>query len=135
MIKSNYRKTWIKDIVKIIDEVIYIPKNYKEMIKRNEKYDVVYSNDSQRERLLNEYFGGIENTIPCQFAVSMGDAGCSFLEPVESVEEGLHYIKEIEDVIYFGKWTNKELRKRFPNVPVKLHPNEVEKQYGIVEKY
>jgi hypothetical protein len=131
--QKTWRKIWIKDIVNIVDSGIYIPKNYKEMIEKKEKYETVFSDDSQCERLLQQYFGGKENAIFCTMAIKMGDSGCSWLDPVENLEEAKKYIEDIKDAVYFGSWTNSELKKMFPDIPVKLHPSEVEKMYGIAE--
>jgi len=127
------RRVWIGDVV-YVEPGIYIPKNWEEYVEKGEKYDIVYKNDSQRERLLEEYFGGKENALLCDVAIKMGDVGMSMLEPFPSVDEALKWIEENKEEVYFVRSTPVKLRNKFPEIPVQAHPSEYESKFGIREE-
>ena len=127
------RRIWVKDVIKFTEGVYLLPRNYKEMEAKGEKFQVVWSLDPEADRLVEKYFGGYQNTVSAGYGIVMGDAGCSWVEPFTTPEEALEWINKNKDRIYFGKWTHPELRKMFPEIPVQLHPAEVEKAFGIEE--
>ena len=125
-------KTWITDIVEMEEgNGIYIPKDWEKYVQENRKYEVVYENDTEKDRLLEEYFGGEENALICHTAIRMGDVGMSMLEPFPNIQEALKWIQEEKEKIYFVRQTNPELLRRFPEICVRTHPKEVEKAFGI----
>jgi len=110
---------WIKDVIKTENGVHYIPSNYRELMEKGEQYETIWSLDSQAERLRKEWDSG-SGWIEAPICVSVGDAGCSFLEPFISKQEALDWIREQvgKERVYFSWNANQELREMFPEIPI-----------------
>ncbi len=119
------RFLWVKDIIKVAPAFLVGKRN------PSEPYDVFVENDPELERQLRSIGYKKEELQRCEIAISMGNSGASWLEPFSTTEEALQWIEKNAEKTYFVKWTNPELRKRFPKIPVKAHPKEVEEAFGI----
>lgn len=123
------RRTWIQDIIKFSkNHGQYVYKN-----KNEESYQIFDPDDSQFQRLLDEAGINKEDCIYCEFAIRLGDASVSGLDPFESLEAALDWIKLNSMSIYFLNSTHPELKRKFPDIPIKLHPKEVESAFGVFE--
>lgn len=71
---KSHRGIWVKDIVRTIEHVHYIPANWRELEVKKQKYDVVWGGDSQKERLLREWDNG-SGWVEAPFCISMGNSG------------------------------------------------------------
>lgn len=128
--RPKMRKTWIQDIIQ------FAP-GHEMYIHRKEggtQYDVYDPGDSQFTRLLSEAGLTEGDLLICPHAIRCGDSGCSVLDPFESLEAALEWIKINQNDFYFVKNTHPELKRRFPQIPVQLHPKEIENAFGINKK-
>lgn len=123
------RMTWVTDIIE------YAPGSEMAVYRKpgETQYEIYDPKDSEYQRLLEQDGITEDDVILCEYAIRLGNAGMSALDPFETLEKALEWIEGNQDGFYFIKQTHPELKRRFPNIPVRMHPAEVEKAFGISE--